>query len=61
MTKQTATAHIEKFIKDNGYAYTVSQVLKSYQDEWLKNRHTPFTMTRCIRNLEAEIKILLDK
>lgn len=58
--KPKARKIIEDFIKKNGYTYRVENILKSYQKCWIKKAYTSYTMTICIKNLEPQIKTLLD-
>lgn len=58
--KLKARKIIEDFIKENRYTYKVENILDSYQKYWMEKAYTSYTMTRCIENLEPQIKTLLD-
>jgi hypothetical protein len=58
--KPKARKTIEDFIKENHYSYKVENILDSYQKYWMKKAYTSYTMTHCIKNLEPQIKTLLD-
>lgn len=51
---------IKNFIRVNGYTYKVKDILENYQQYWMKGYYVSYTMEHCIKNLENEIKDLLN-
>lgn len=56
--KPKARKIIEDFIKESGYTWSVESILEGYIKS--KKYYVSYTMGICIKNLEPQIKTLLD-
>ena len=54
MSEHKSHRKIREFIKNRGYSYSVSDVLKGYQKR-LDGYYNSYTMNDCLDNLEKEI------
>lgn len=57
--KPKARKIIEDFIKENRYTFSTDDLLEEYKTKW-KKFYVCHSMTVCIKNLEPQLKTLLD-
>ena len=46
---------IEKFIKENGYACTVEEIVKEYREKYTQGFYVSFTCTKVIENFKEDL------
>ncbi|KMT22988.1 hypothetical protein [Clostridium cylindrosporum] len=51
---------IESFIKENGYSYTVEEVVEAYKNQWIEGPYFKDSMKHCIKNLAKEIEVFIN-
>jgi len=46
---------IEKFIKENGYTWTVEEIVKEYRERYTQEFYVSFTCKKVIENFEEDL------